>query len=121
MTKSQLIECIAKKAPHVPPRRIEQIVNAIFEQMTEALKAGERIELRGFGCFTVKSRRARLGRNPKTGASVALPKRIALSFAAGKELRERINRAALPPPVEPSPRPLIPRALERGVEEGPRI
>ena len=97
MTKSQLIECIAEKAPHVHPRRIEAIVNEVFEQMTQALKTGARIELRGFGCFSVKSRRARVGRNPKTGASVALPLRFTVSFAAGKELRERLNRAHRPP------------------------
>ncbi|MBN1209435.1 MAG: integration host factor subunit beta [Myxococcaceae bacterium] len=95
MTKSQLIDCIAAKAPHIPPRRIEALVNAVFDQMTQALKEGERIELRGFGCFGVKSRPARLGRNPKTGEPVPLPARRALSFAAGKELRERINRACL--------------------------
>jgi len=97
MTKSQLIECLAEKAPHVPLRRIEAIVNAVFERMTEALKAGERIELRGFGCFTVKSRRARIGRNPKTGAPVSLKQRSTVAFAAGKELRERLN------PVRASP------------------
>lgn len=97
MIKSQLIECIAEKAPHVHPRRIEAMVNAVFEQMTQALKAGERIELRGFGCFAVKSRPARIARNPKTGASVALPRRLAVSFVAGKELRERINRALASP------------------------
>ena len=96
MTKSQLIERIAEKAPHVPPRQIEAIVNAVFEQMAQSLKAGQRIELRGFGCFGVKARPARIGRNPKTGAPVALPRRLAVSFAAGKELRERLNRA-LPP------------------------
>ncbi len=101
MTKSQLIECIAEKAPHVHPRRIEAIVNAFFEQLTQALKAGERIELRGFGCFGVKSRPARIGRNPKTGAPVPLPRRLAVSFAAGKELRERINRARSPPERRP--------------------
>lgn len=111
MTKSQLIERIAQRAPHVPPRRIEQIVNAVFEQMAEALKSGARIELRGFGCFTVKSRRARLGRNPKTGASVAMPQRVALSFAAGKELRERINRV---------PAALMGAPISMG-DEGPRI
>lgn len=97
MTKSQLIECIAEKAPHVHPRRIEAIVNAVFEQMARALREGKRIELRGFGIFGLKSRRARLGRNPKTGAPVSLPLRLGVSFAAGKELRERINRAASSP------------------------
>jgi integration host factor subunit beta len=93
MTKSQLIAFISQKAPHVPPRRIEAIVNAVFECMTQALRAGKRIELRGFGCFAVKSRPARIGRNPKTGAPVPLPQRAAISFSAGKELRERLNRA----------------------------
>ena len=102
MTKSQLIERIAQQAPHIPPRRIEAIVNAIFEQMAESLRTGERIELRGFGCFTLRTRRARVGRNPKTGETVSVPRRVALSFAAGKELRERINPQA-------------------GAEVGPRI
>ena len=97
MTKSQLIERLAEKAPHVHPRQIEAIVNAVFDQMAQALKAEGRIELRGFGCFGVRSRPARLGRNPKTGAPVQLPHRLAVSFAAGKELRERINRASSPP------------------------
>ena len=97
MTKSQLIERIAEKAPHVPLRRIEAIVNAVFERMTLTLQAGQRIELRGFGCFTVKSRPARIGRNPKTGASVPLKQRSSVAFAAGKELRERLNRVRSPP------------------------
>ncbi len=92
MTKSQLIALVAQKAPHVPPKRVEAIVNAVFESMTQALRAGERIELRGFGCFAVKSRPARLGRNPKTGAPVQLTKRAVIAFSAGKELRERLNR-----------------------------
>lgn len=100
MTKSQLIERIAQQAPHIPPRRVEHIVNAIFEQMTESLRTGERIELRGFGCFTLRTRRPRQGRNPRTGESVSVPRRVALSFAAGKELRERINPDT-PPGVSP--------------------
>lgn len=129
MTKSQLIERIAQQAPHLPPRRIEAIVNATFAQMTEALRTGERIELRGFGCFTVRTRRARRGRNPRTGESVAVPRRVALSFAAGKELRERIHRASEPEAPAPAP---LPRTLEHvrrvraaassaGAEVGPRI
>jgi integration host factor subunit beta len=113
MTKSQLIERIAEKAPHVPLRRIEAIVNAVFERMTQALKAGERIELRGFGCFTARSRHARIGRNPKTGAPVPLKQRATVAFAAGKELRERLNpvRALLQPragaPVHLPPKPVL--------------
>jgi len=72
MTKSQLIERIAGQAPHIPPRRIETIVNAIFEQMAESLRTGERIELRGFGCFTLRTRGARLGRNLHDGLAPLL-------------------------------------------------
>jgi integration host factor subunit beta len=97
MTKSQLIERIAEKAPHLQPRQIEALVNSIFEQMAQSLKAGERIELRGFGCFSLKVRPARIGRNPKTGAPVALQRRLAVAFSAGKELRERINRVRSAP------------------------
>jgi integration host factor subunit beta len=113
MTKSQLIECLAEKAPHVPLRRIEAIVNAVFERMTQALQAGERIELRGFGCFTVRSRRARLARNPKTGAPVPLKQRSTVAFAAGKELRARLNPVRAPPqrragvPLHLPPKPVL--------------
>jgi integration host factor subunit beta len=103
MTKSQLIERIAEKAPHLQPRQIEALVNAIFEQMPQALKAGERIELRGFGCFSLKVRPARIGRNPKTGVPVALRRRLAVAFSAGKELRERLNRARPAPAPAPAP------------------
>jgi integration host factor subunit beta len=125
MTKSQLIALIAQKAPHVPPRRVEAIVNAVFECMTQAMRAGERIELRGFGCFAVKSRPARLGRNPKTGAAVQLPQRTAVSFSAGKELRERLNRMRSLPHRPGTPQEvLLSRALSHfgpGGEEAPRI
>jgi integration host factor subunit beta len=125
MTKSQLIALIARKAPHVPPRRIETIVNAVFERMAQALRAGERIELRGFGCFALKSRPARIGRNPKTGAPVQLPQRAAVSFSAGKELRERLNRArSLPHRPSTSQVVLLSRAashLGPEGEEAPRI
>lgn len=125
MTKSQLIALIAQKAPHVPPRRVEAIVNAIFECMTQAMRAGERIELRGFGCFTVKSRPARIGRNPKTGAQVQLAQRATISFSAGKELRERLNRVrSLPHRPDPPHEVLLSRALSHfasGGEEAPRI
>lgn len=127
MTKSQLIALVAQKAPHVPPRRVEAIVNAVFESMTQALRAGERIELRGFGCFAVKSRPARIGRNPKTGAPVQLPERAAITFSAGKELRERLNRhraRSLPHHPEISQGGLLSRPashLVSGGAEAPRI
>jgi integration host factor subunit beta len=104
MTRSELIERIVVRAPHVPRREVEAIVHAVFDCMCKALVAGKRIELRGFGVFSVRSRRARTGRNPKTGQSVSVPERRTLSFAAGKELRERLNMpptatAAAPVPV----------------------
>jgi len=91
MTKSQLIDLIAGKAPQVPRREVEAIVNAVFDAMVAALADGERIEIRGFGSFVVKLRRAREGRNPKTGVKVQIPERRTLSFTVGKELRDRLN------------------------------
>lgn len=99
MTRSELIERILERAPHVPRREAEAIVHAVFDCMAEALVAGKRIELRGFGVFSVRTRRARTGRNPKTGQSVSIPERRTLSFAAGKELRERLNAPAPQPPA----------------------
>jgi len=105
MTRSELIERIAQRAPHVPRRELEAIVHAVFDCMAEALVAGRRIELRGFGVFAVRTRRARTGRNPKTGLTVSVPQRRTLSFAAGKELRERLNAvpASLPLAEPPAP------------------
>ena len=101
MTRSELIERILERAPHVPRREVEAIVHAVFACMAEDLVAGKRIELRGFGVFSVRTRRARTGRNPKTGQSVSIPERRTLSFAAGKELRERLNAPA--PQQSPAP------------------
>lgn len=94
MTRSELIERVAERAPHVPRRELEAIVHAVFDCMAQALVAGKRIELRGFGVFALRTRRARTGRNPKTGKSVAVPERRTLTFAAGKELRARLNAPA---------------------------
>jgi integration host factor subunit beta len=93
MTKSQLIDRIAQKAPHVPRREIEQIVNVVFDSMSGALLKEERIEIRGFGSFSIRTRPARQGRNPKTGERVSVPMRRTLSFIVGKELKDRINRS----------------------------
>lgn len=100
MTKSQLIETIADRVPHVPRRAVESIVNAIWDTMVDALRAGQRIEIRGFGSFSVKRRRAREARNPKTGQKVAVPDRRSLSFTVGKELRDRLNPNGLQPSRE---------------------
>lgn len=111
MTRSELTERIVARAPHVPRREVEAIVHAVFDRMFQALVAGQRIELRGFGVFSVRTRRARTGRNPKTGQSVAVPERRTLSFAAGKELRERLNAPPAIPPATAAPAtPLVPPA-----------
>ncbi|MBX5481080.1 MAG: integration host factor subunit beta [Myxococcaceae bacterium] len=91
MTKSQLIERISRKLPHVPRCEVERIVNTVFDSMVEALKREDRIEIRGFGSFAVKVRKAREARNPRTGAKVHVPRRLTPYFTVGKELRDRLN------------------------------
>ena len=91
MTKSELIESIARKQTRLHPRDIELSVKTILEQMSQALANGSRIEIRGFGSFSLHFRPPRVGRNPKTGASVALPGKHVPHFKPGKELRERVD------------------------------
>lgn len=91
MTKSELVEEMARQAPDISKRDIETVVNTIFDSMTEALVAHDRIEIRGFGSFVAKARRAREGRNPRTGEKVFVPKKWVPFFTVGKELRERVN------------------------------
>ena len=91
MIKSELVQTIARRNPHLFQRDIENIVNAIFDSITEALSSGNRVELRGFGAFSVKNRPARTGRNPRTGESVQVDEKWVPFFKAGKELRERMN------------------------------
>lgn len=92
MTKSELIAELAAANPHLLGRDIELIVATVFEEITTALARGERVELRGFGAFTVKRRDARTGRNPRTGEAVPVDEKSVPFFKAGKELRERVNR-----------------------------
>src|SRR5690606_37246820 len=92
MIKSELVQAIANKNPHLFLRDVENIVNAIFEEITVALAEGNRVELRGFGAFSVKNRPARTGRNPRTGASVQVEEKWVPFFKTGKELRERLNQ-----------------------------
>ena len=92
MTRSELIAELAADNPHLRPADVETIVSTIFDEISAALARGERVELRGFGAFTVKRRDARTGRNPRTGAAVAVDEKVVPFFKAGKELRERINR-----------------------------
>lgn len=91
MIKSELIQQIAEDNPHLDQRDVERIVSTVFEEITEALARGDRVELRGFGAFSVKKRDARMGRNPRTGESVPVPEKAVPFFKAGKELRERMN------------------------------
>ena len=91
MTKSELIHRLAELNPHLYLRDIERIVETIFEEISEALTAGNRVELRGFGAFSVKHRAPRMGRNPRTGESVYVPEKRLPFFKAGKGLREKLN------------------------------
>lgn len=93
MTKSELIESLAAKHPHLSPKEIEQAIKEMIAYMSETLAAGERIEIRGFGSFSLHYRPPRVGRNPKTGASVRLPSKHVPHFKPGKELRDRVNNA----------------------------
>jgi integration host factor subunit beta len=91
MIKSELVQKIAEANPHLYQRDVEHIVNAILDEITEALSRGDRVELRGFGAFTVKHRAARQGRNPRTGDTVFVEDKYVPFFKTGKELRERLN------------------------------
>ena len=91
MIKSELIERIAERNPHLFQRDVENIVNAILEDVVGALARGDRVELRGFGAFSVKNRPARTGRNPRTGAQVTVSEKFVPFFKTGKEMRERLN------------------------------
>jgi len=91
MTKSELIQRLAEMNPHLYQRDVERIVSTIFDEISVALSRGNRVELRGFGAFSVKTRDARVGRNPRTGASVHVSRKFVPFFKAGKDLRERLN------------------------------
>lgn len=96
VTKSELIAELASANPHLRAADIEVIVGTVFDEITAALARGDRVELRGFGAFTVKRRNARTGRNPRTGASVEVDEKAVPFFKAGKELRDRVNRGPSP-------------------------
>ncbi len=91
MIRSELIQKIAEENTHLYQRDVERIVNTIFDEITEALARGERVELRGFGAFSVKHRDARIGRNPRTGKAVEVEAKSVPFFKTGKLLRERLN------------------------------
>jgi integration host factor subunit beta len=91
MIKSELIAALAAENPHLTQRDVERVVSVIFERVIQALEEGGRVELRGFGAFSVRSRPARSGRNPRTGESVEVPAKHVPFFKSGKELRARLN------------------------------
>ncbi len=93
MTKSELITRLAEANPHLYQRDVERIVTTIFDEIAIALARGDRVELRGFGAFSVKRREARQGRNPRTGEQVAVTEKAVPFFKTGKQLRERLNDA----------------------------
>jgi integration host factor subunit beta len=94
MTKSELVQKLSETNPHLYQRDVEVIVTAIFEEIAAALARGDRVELRGFGAFSVKRRDARVGRNPRTGDSVRVAEKHIPFFKTGKQLRDRLNQDA---------------------------
>ena len=94
MIKSELVDQIAEQNPHLYHRDVERIVNAVLDEIVRAMGEGDRVELRGFGAFSVKSRQARTGRNPRTGSAVDVSAKRVPFFKTGKELRERLNPKA---------------------------
>ena len=91
MTKSELILRLAEANPHLFQRDVERIVSTIFNEISAALESGDRVELRGFGAFSVKKRDSRIGRNPRTGAAVQVESKYVPFFKTGKQLRDRLN------------------------------
>ncbi|MDJ1158883.1 integration host factor subunit beta [Chelatococcus sp. SYSU_G07232] len=95
MIKSELVLRIAEQNPHLYQRDVENIVNAILDEIAKALSRGDRVELRGFGAFSVKKREARTGRNPRTGEAVEVAEKVIPVFKTGKEMRLRLNNEGL--------------------------
>ena len=91
MIRSELIQKIADENPHLYQRDVERIVNTVFDEVTGAMSQGDRVELRGFGAFSVKKRDARIGRNPRTGETVSVEEKHVPFFKTGKLLRDRLN------------------------------
>lgn len=91
MIKSELIQEMSARSPHLYQQDIERIVNVVLDEVVNSLKDGGRVELRGFGTFSARSRNSRMGRNPRTGSSVEVIAKRALYFRPGRELRDRLN------------------------------
>lgn len=96
MIKSELVARLAEANPHLYQRDVERIVSTVFDEIAQALARGDRVELRGFGAFSVKARPARTGRNPRTGEPVEVAEKHVPFFKTGKELRERLNGGSDP-------------------------
>jgi integration host factor subunit beta len=96
MIKSELVARLSERYPHLYHRDVERIVFTVLDEISTALANGDRVELRGFGAFSVKVRPARQGRNPRTGATVSVDEKRVPFFRTGKELRERLNNGAAP-------------------------
>lgn len=96
MIKSELIQKISEARPHLSHRDVDHAVSTILSTVADALARGDRVELRGFGAFSVKHRDSRVARNPRTGEEVQVPEKRAAHFKAGKELRERLNKDYAP-------------------------
>jgi integration host factor subunit beta len=99
MTKSELILRLSKRFPHLYQRDIEKIVATVLGEISVTLKGGGRVELRGFGAFSIRKRDARKARNPKNGQEVQIGERFAIYFRTGKELREKINKQPSTTPI----------------------
>ena len=93
MIKSELVARLAERHSHLHLRDVERAVSAVFEQMAAAMARGDRVEIRGFGSFSVRHREARIGRNPATGHRVDVGEKVVPHFKAGKQLRQRLNSA----------------------------
>jgi integration host factor subunit beta len=93
LTKSDLIQILCERYEQIPARNVELAVKGMVDHMSEVLSAGQRIEIRGFGSFSIRYRAPRLGRNPKTGTKVELGSRFVPHFKPGKDLRDKVNEA----------------------------
>ena len=113
MIKSELIETIALANTHVYERDIERIVNAILDGISDAMARGDRVELRGFGSFSIRTSNARSGRNPKTGEFISISAKCRPFFRPAKELRARLNRENVATASEPTP---LPARLENAIQ-----
>lgn len=100
MIRSELVSILAERQPHLLPRDVELAVHCLLEQMVQTLEAGERIEIRGFGSFSLHHRPPRIGRNHKTGEPVNLPAKVAVHFKPGKEMRDLVNAARVHPKIK---------------------